>query len=54
MRRSTLGELGLELKAFENRVGVDVAYYKKNAKDQILKIDVPSATGFKKKDDQRR
>ena len=30
-------ELGLELKAFENRVGVDVAYYKKNAKDQILK-----------------
>lgn len=42
-------ELGLELKAFENRVGVDVAYYKKNAKDQILKIDVPSATGFKKK-----
>ena len=42
-------ELGLELKAFENRVGVDVAYYKKNAKDQIIKIDVPSATGFKKK-----
>lgn len=42
-------ELGLELKAFESRVGVDVAYYKKNAKDQILKIDVPSATGFKKK-----
>ena len=42
-------ELGLELKAFDNRVGVDVAYYKKNAKDQIIKIDVPSATGFKKK-----
>lgn len=42
-------ELGLELKGFENRVGIDVAYYKKNAKDQILKIDVPSATGFKKK-----
>lgn len=42
-------ELGLELKAFNNRVGVDMAYYKKNAKDQILKIDVPSATGYKKK-----
>lgn len=42
-------ELGLELKAFDNRIGVDLAYYKKNSKDQILKIDVPSATGFKKK-----
>lgn len=42
-------ELGLELKAFDNRIGVDMAYYKKNAKDQILKIDVPSATGYKKK-----
>lgn len=42
-------EVGLELKAFDNRVGVDLAYYKKNSKDQILKIDVPSATGFKKK-----
>lgn len=42
-------ELGLELKAFDNRVGIDMAYYKKNAKDQILKIDVPSATGYKMK-----
>lgn len=42
-------ELGLELKAFDSRVGLDFAYYKKNAKDQILKVDVPSATGFKKK-----
>lgn len=42
-------ELGLELKGFNNRVGIDLAYYKKNSKDQILKIDVPSATGFKKK-----
>lgn len=42
-------ELGLELKALDNRIGVDLAYYKKNSKDQILKIDVPSATGFKKK-----
>lgn len=28
---------------------MDLAYYKKNSKDQIQKIDVPSATGFKKK-----
>lgn len=34
-------ELGLELKGFNNRVGIDLAYYKKNSKDQILKIDVP-------------
>ena len=42
-------EIGVELKGFNSRVGVDFAYYKKNAKDQILKVDVPSATGFKKK-----
>lgn len=42
-------ELGLELKAINNRIGLDVAYYKKNAKDQILQIDVPAATGFNKK-----
>ncbi|MEG1543303.1 MAG: SusC/RagA family TonB-linked outer membrane protein [Tannerellaceae bacterium] len=42
-------ELGLELKAINNRIGLDVAYYKKNSKDQILQIDVPAATGFKKK-----
>lgn len=42
-------EVGLELKALDNRIGLDFAYYKKNAQDQILKIDVPAATGFKKK-----
>lgn len=42
-------EVGLELKAFDNRLGVDVAYYKKNAKDQILKIDVPAGTGYEQK-----
>lgn len=42
-------EVGLEMRGFNNRVGVDVAYYKKNAKDQILKISVPAATGYKYK-----
>lgn len=42
-------EIGLELKAFDNRLGLDVAYYKKNAKDQILKLDMPVASGYKKK-----
>ncbi|MDR1644207.1 MAG: SusC/RagA family TonB-linked outer membrane protein [Tannerellaceae bacterium] len=42
-------EVGLELRGFDNRVGLDVAYYKKNAFDQILKISVPSATGYQYK-----
>ncbi|OAV72644.1 Outer membrane cobalamin receptor protein, SusC/RagA family [Bacteroidales bacterium Barb6] len=42
-------ELGLELKGFDNRVGLDVSYYKKNAFDQILKISVPAATGYRYK-----
>jgi TonB-linked SusC/RagA family outer membrane protein len=40
-------ELGLELRGFNNRAGLDLSYYKKNAFDQILKIDVPAATGYK-------
>ncbi len=42
-------ELGLELRGFDNRLGVDLSYYKKNAKDQILKISVPAATGYQYK-----
>jgi len=39
-------ELGLELRGFDNRIGLDVSYYKKNAKDQILRISIPAATGY--------
>jgi len=39
-------ELGLEMRGFDNRLGFDVAYYRKNAKDQILRISVPAATGY--------
>jgi TonB-linked SusC/RagA family outer membrane protein len=42
-------ELGLELKGFDNRLGLDVSYYRKNAFDQILKISVPAATGYQYK-----
>ncbi|MDR2497112.1 MAG: SusC/RagA family TonB-linked outer membrane protein [Tannerellaceae bacterium] len=42
-------ELGLELRGFENRIGLDVSYYKKNAFNQILKISVPPATGYRYK-----
>jgi TonB-linked SusC/RagA family outer membrane protein len=44
-------EVGLELRGFDNRLGLDVAYYKKNAFDQILKISVPAATGYSYKID---
>ncbi|GHT27725.1 SusC/RagA family TonB-linked outer membrane protein [Bacteroidia bacterium] len=39
-------ELGLELRGFNNRIGLDLSYYKKNAFDQIIKISVPAATGY--------
>ncbi|SHF88872.1 SusC/RagA family TonB-linked outer membrane protein [Dysgonomonas macrotermitis] len=39
-------ELGLDLKAFNNRVGLDFAFYNKEAKDQILRKDIPASTGY--------
>jgi hypothetical protein len=42
-------EFGMELKALDNRVGLDISYYKKNAFNQILKISVPPATGYQYK-----
>lgn len=42
-------ELGLELKAFNNRLGLDFAFYNKDARDQILKMDVSSTTGWARK-----
>ena len=42
-------EVGLELRGFDNRLGMDVSYYRKDAKDQILKISVPAATGYRYK-----
>jgi TonB-linked SusC/RagA family outer membrane protein len=39
-------EVGLEL-LFGNRFGLDVTFYQTNAIDQVLKMDLPPATGFK-------
>jgi outer membrane receptor protein involved in Fe transport len=39
-------EAGFELRGFNNRVGLDVSFYKKNAFNQILKIAIPPATGY--------
>ncbi len=42
-------ELGLDLKMFDNRLGVDLTYYKKNAINQLLRLPVPPETGYSSK-----
>lgn len=39
-------EAGLELKLFNNRVGLDVAVYNKITKDQIVPVQISDASGF--------
>jgi iron complex outermembrane receptor protein len=43
--RSHKIEVGTEVKLFENRLGVDLTYYKQNTKDQIVGLDVPQESG---------
>ena len=43
---STEFEVGADLRFFNNRLGVDVAYYDKKTEDQILDLKLSSATGF--------
>ncbi len=38
-------ETGLEL-LFGNRIGLDIAWYRTNAFDQILRVPIPPATGY--------
>lgn len=42
-------EIGFDLRFFNNRLGVDFTYYKKNATNQILNIDVSKTSGFSKR-----
>ncbi|MEP7267265.1 MAG: TonB-dependent receptor, partial [Saprospiraceae bacterium] len=44
--RATEKELGLELKMFHNRVGLDFAVYQKFTDDQIVSAQVSDASGF--------
>ncbi|MEQ9375347.1 MAG: SusC/RagA family TonB-linked outer membrane protein [Imperialibacter sp.] len=39
-------ELGLEMRMFNNRVGLDVAVYKKITTDQIVQAQISDASGF--------
>ncbi|RPH32176.1 MAG: SusC/RagA family TonB-linked outer membrane protein [Bacteroidales bacterium] len=39
-------EFGVDFRMFQNRLGIDFTYYKKNAFNQIIKLPTPPATGF--------
>ncbi len=47
--RVSESEAGLELKMFNNRVGLDIAYFYKITKDQILAAQISDASGFTNK-----
>lgn len=38
-------EVGLDARMFDNRVRIDVAYYKKNTRNQVLGLSTPSESG---------
>ncbi|TDB61863.1 SusC/RagA family TonB-linked outer membrane protein [Arundinibacter roseus] len=44
--RSTESEVGLELKLFDNRVGIDFALYRKITEDQIVSAQISDASGY--------
>jgi len=47
--RVSESEVGLELKMFKNRVGLDISYFYKITKDQILAAQISDASGFTNK-----
>lgn len=46
--RKNSWELGLDWRVLNNRIGVDLTYYKENTKNQIMSISVPSESGLSK------
>lgn len=41
-------ETGIDIRFFNNRVGLDLAYYKDNTKNQIIDLPVPGESGISK------
>ncbi len=39
-------ELGADLRFLNNRIGIDVAWYKRNTVDQIMAVSIPTSTGY--------
>ncbi|MFT7407238.1 MAG: TonB-linked SusC/RagA family outer membrane protein [Flavobacteriaceae bacterium] len=42
-------ELGLEARMFNNRVGFDLTFYKKNTENQLMPVSTTTATGFSRR-----
>src|SRR5690606_30053672 len=43
---STTIEVGTDIRMFNSRLGLDVAYYRSNIKNQILRVPLDRATGY--------
>ncbi|MCE6991546.1 SusC/RagA family TonB-linked outer membrane protein [Dyadobacter sp. CY323] len=43
---TTAQEVGLELKLFKNRIGLDLSLYKSNSKNQLFELALPPASGW--------
>jgi len=39
-------ELGTEWRFFNNRLGIDLSYYKTNSKNQLLRVSAPASSGY--------
>ncbi|MBL3655882.1 SusC/RagA family TonB-linked outer membrane protein [Fulvivirga sediminis] len=39
-------EFGLDARFFNNRIGVDITYFKTNTKDQIFTVNLPESSGY--------
>jgi len=39
-------EVGTDIRFFNNRLGVDIAYYNTSTEDQIFALDIPQSTGY--------
>jgi TonB-linked SusC/RagA family outer membrane protein len=44
--RTTSYEFGADLKFLDNRLGIDVTYYKSTSEDQILAVPIAGSTGY--------
>lgn len=44
--RTTSNELGLDFRFLDNRIALDLAFYKSNSKDMIINVPVSVATGY--------
>ena len=42
----TTSEIGLDMRLFNNRIGLDFAHYQRKATDQILAVPISAATGY--------